>query len=540
VLLGSVEAKTFRDRFGLSLVTGAGLAVMSVVVLAIFSTFGDSAKQLVNDLPEAFVSLIGASSGQNYAVSELFALIAPVVVLVVAISGGVAAVAGEERAQTAELLLAQPVTRRHLVLAKAGVLVVDVLLTTGLFLGGFLAASAMIGTDISVEHAVAAGVHLAALGVAFGMIALAVSAATGSVTTSMAVAAGLAVAADLAASLLPLVGSVAGLAKVSPWYYYNGSRPLANGVDGLHVFVLAGVAAMGFGAAVIAVDRRDIGSGDQRSLVAMIPALDRATRPRVGGVFAKALSERTVLAVVAGSWLAALAIAVSLMFGSLQDTLVTITRDLPESVSRLVGNSNMGTAVGFVNAEMLSIFAPFVVIGVAVVVGSAAIAGEQQDLTLALLLATPITRRRVVLEKTAAMAVVVAEIAVLCGVGVYAGSALSGLGLSAAHVAAAMVHLVFLGLFFGTVAVAIGAMASRRLAVRATLALAVAAYFLESFLPLVHSLASWAALSPWHYYSAALPLAHGVDVGHLAVLAGLIGLVLMSALILVERRDVAA
>jgi ABC-2 type transport system permease protein len=103
-----------------------------------------------------------------------------------------------------------------------------------------------------------------------------------------------------------------------------------------------------------------------------------------------------------------------------------------------------------------------------------------------------------------------------------------------------MVHLALLGIFFGTVAVALGATASRRLAVRVTVALAVAAYFVESFLPLVRSLKSWAAVSPWHYYSAAFPLAHGLDIGDVAVLAGLTALALASALVLVERRDVAA
>jgi beta-exotoxin I transport system permease protein len=540
MLLGSVEAKTFRDRFGLAVFSGGALAVMAFVVLAIFSSFGDDAKHLVNDLPEAFVSLVGASSGQNYAVSELFSLIAPVVVLVVAISGGVGAVAGEERAQTAELLLAQPVTRRRLVGAKAGVLVVDVVFATGLFVAGFLVASAVVGTDISAAHALAAGIHLAALGVAFGMIALAVSAATGSVTTSTMVVAGLAVVADLAAALLPLVDAVAGLAKASPWYYYNGSRPLTNGVDGLHLLVLAAISVVGLAVALVTVDRRDLGTGDGRGLVAMIPTLDHLTRPRVGGVFVKALSERAVLAGIAGGWLAALAVAVSLMFDGLQHTLAEITRDLPDSVSRLVGNSDMGTAVGFMNAEILSIFAPLVVVGVAAVLGAAAVAGEQQDLTLALLLSTPLTRRRLVLEKTAAMALVVVEIAGICGVGIFVGSAVSGLGLGGSNVAAAMVHLALLGIFFGTVAVALGANASRRLAVRVTIALAVAAYFVESLLPLVHSLTSWAALSPWHYYSAAFPLARGLEVGDVAVLAGLSALALAGALVLVERRDVAA
>lgn len=533
-----LELKAFRDRLNGAVLAGAGLGAMALLAVWMLSGFGDAATDLIDNLPEALAAVVGASGGGNYAVSEMFSLVAPVVVIAIAISGGIGAVAGEERDHTAGLLLALPVTRRHLVTAKAAVLAVHIVITAGLFLAGFLAAPARFGAGVSVAGALAAGVHLAALGLAFGMIALAVSAATGSAAASFGVTAGLAVVANLTATVLPLVAGLEGVAKASPWYYYDASRPLVNGVDPGHLLVLLALGAAAYVVTVALMDRRDIGSGDQRGLIAMIPALDRLTRPVVRGVFAKALSERAVLVMMAGGCMAILTVGVCLMFDGLRETLAKISEDLPEGISRLFGDLDMGTPTGWISAELLSFTYPFVLVAVAVVLGVAAVAGEQKRHTLDLLLSAPVSRRHVVAAKAAAMVSVVVAVAVVWGAGLLVGSALAGLGLGLGRVAAALAHLALLAVFFGAVALALGSVVSSRAASGASAALVVASYFVESFLPLSDGLRPWAAVSPWHYYSASLPLANGADAVHLAALASSSVLALLAAALLVDRREV--
>jgi len=132
----------------------------------------------------------------------------------------------------------------------------------------------------------------------------------------------------------------------------------------------------------------------------------------------------------------------------------------------------------------------------------------------------------------------VVAVAVVWGAGLLVGSALAGLGLGVGRVAAALAHLVLLAVFFGAVALALGSVVSSRAASGASAALAVASYFVESFLPLSDGLRPWAAVSPWHYYSASLPLANGADAAHLAALAASSVLALLAAAVLVDRREV--
>lgn len=536
--VSSVAAKTFGERRNLSLATGAGLAVLSVFAVWMYAGLGESVTNLVEDLPEAFAALVGSAGSSNYVVSELFSLIAPVVVLIVAISGGIAAIAGEERDRTAGLLLAQPITRRRVVLAKAGVLVVHVAITSGCFLVGFLVASALFDTGVGAANAAAACVHLVVFGLAFGLFALALSAARGSVTTSIGATAA-AVITNLMATMLPLVNGLRGLRKASPWYFYDGSEPLAHGLDPAHLGVLAALAALCLGAALVLVDRHDIEAGDDRGLLSRVRALDRVTTPRVSSVFAKALSERTILVASVGGYGAALTIAICLMFHGLQETLTNMSRDLPDSLKAMIGTSDMGTPTGWINGELLSLLTPLAVIGVAVTVGCAAIAGEEKRHTLGLLLAAPVSRRRVVRAKSAALICIIVAIAVLLGLGLLAGSALAGLHLAVADVAAAMAHLALLGIFFGSLAVAVGSATSHTVAVRATSAVALLAYLMQAFLPLSKSLRGVAVLSPWHYYSAGDPLSNGADPLHLAILVALSAVALVAAGVLVEHRDVA-
>ncbi|MDX1468338.1 MAG: hypothetical protein R3258_03265, partial [Acidimicrobiia bacterium] len=56
--------------------------------------------------------------------------------------------------------------------------------------------------------------------------------------------------------------------------------------------------------------------------------------------------------------------------------------------------------------------------------------------------------------------------------------------------------------------------------------------------PLSERFASWARLSPFHYYLGSDPLVNGMHWGHAAVLAGLFAILIVVSMPLFERRDV--
>jgi ABC-2 type transport system permease protein len=179
--------------------------------------------------------------------------------------------------------------------------------------------------------------------------------------------------------------------------------------------------------------------------------------------------------------------------------------------------------------------------GIAIVAASASTAGEEEDRILALILAHPVSRARLVASKAAAVAVGVAVIAVATWVGLIVGVAVAGGGIGVGHLAAYALHLAFFGFASGAVALAIGAGTGRRgLAVGAAAGVAVLGFLVNGFAPLVDAVAWLRYVSPFYYYAENDPLTNGVDVANLVVLGAFALAMTAIAVVAFERRDLRA
>lgn len=539
MLASSILKKTVRDHTRLATFVGVGLAALAVLMVAVASTLQTQLSDVYDGLPDAFTGLIGGS-GSNYVITELFGILAPVGVLVVAISGGVNVIAREEDHRTADLLLTHPVTRRAVVVSKSAVLAGNIAITCGLFAVSLTLSAAFINVDgFGPADALAATVHLFFLGLAFGMIALLAGNALGSGNAAAGISAVLALIANVASGLLPLANGFENGAKLSPWYYYTGSDPVANGISPSNLAVLAALAALAFILSVVVIDHRDIGSrrSSPKLNVPGIGALNAVVGRNVSSIFGKTLTDHLIWVGLAASSLAGLGLVICLMFDGLKESLTKLSDNLPSSVDQLLGASDFGTPVGWVQAEMLSITVPLTMIAIAMLIGVGAVAGEESSGTLGLLMVAPVRRSRIIIEKAFALAAGVILVAAGCWIGLFVGSALGGLDLDAGNLVAAMAHQAALAIFFGMVALALGAAANSMVSLGGTALFALAAYFGDWLLNLRDGLADFAVLSPWHYATAPQPLSNGVDVLDLSVLIGLSVLAVVLAIYAFDRRE---
>ena len=265
-MLNSVLLKTLRDTGRSLLWWSIGLAGLVALMVSVFPTVRDNPElnKLVKQYPEAlkaFISFGGEvdyTSGAGYLGSELFAFMIPLLFLVAAIGAGARAIAAEEEKGTLELLLANPISRRQVLLEKLGALVLE-LLTLGAVLWISLLIGSLAATmKVSAANLGAGSASATLLAVTYGTIALFVGAATGKRGLATGVAAALAVAAYVLNSLAPLVSELKPLQKASPVYYYTAGDPLRHGLHAVHVGVLAGIAAVATVLALAAFDRRDL------------------------------------------------------------------------------------------------------------------------------------------------------------------------------------------------------------------------------------------------------------------------------------------
>lgn len=256
-------------------------------------------------------------------------------------------------------------------------------------------------------------------------------------------------------------------------------------------------------------------------------------------VFVMALRLRLTMAVSAAAALIAVQLAVGALFPAVGHTIGKL--DVPSSVAQLLGGADYGTITGWFRSEIAAVYGPLLIAGVAIASTAAITAGEEEDRILALVLAHPVTRSRLVAAKAAAVAVMLALIALAMWAGMVAGVALGGGGISVGHIAALALQLAFFGFSAGAVAIVLGAGTGRRtLATGVAAGVAILGWLINSFAPLVSAISWLKYLSPFYYYAGHDPLTSGVDVTGLIVL-GLLSLALTAAAIFgIRHRDLRA
>jgi len=256
-------------------------------------------------------------------------------------------------------------------------------------------------------------------------------------------------------------------------------------------------------------------------------------------IFRKSLSDRVRLLGIVAASLATMNVLVLLLFGSLGEQYGEILEAMPPEILAALGASDLGTPVGWLNAEMFSFVIPMALVGVGIVIGVGAIAGEEDRMTLNVLLAAPVGRVRVAFSKVAALILLLAVLGAVSWAALVIGAALGNVDIGADKLLAGTVMGFLFGAFFACLAFGIGAATGRPgLAAAVSAGLAVLAFMANAFLPLVEGWERAQELSPFYWYLGTNPLADGIDLGAAILLGGFAVLFAIAGTIVFNRRDI--
>lgn len=259
--------RAFRDRRRARFWWVLGSVLYCLAIVAAFPSMKgqQDINRILQDYPPELLALFAGgettfdlASAADYLNSQLFALIAPMLLVILAVGFAASTLAGEEERGTLDLVLSYPVTRTSVVLQKALVLVAEVVVLAAVIYLVTFGVGRAFDVALPLAEVAASGLGQVLLGVLFGFLALAAGAATGSRALAVGVGAGAAAATYLVGSLAPVVSWLEPFKWISPFYFATGENPLANGLPWWRVLVLAGVAAVLLAAAVAAFERRDL------------------------------------------------------------------------------------------------------------------------------------------------------------------------------------------------------------------------------------------------------------------------------------------
>ncbi|MDH5503547.1 MAG: ABC transporter permease [Acidimicrobiia bacterium] len=550
-MLATIFTKAIRDRSVGVVMSALAVALLGAGAVWIYRDVGDLIAELVAGMPETIVSAVGlsgAGTGTTFVLGEMLNLIAPMVLGGIAISIGTSAIAGEERDGTLGLLLANPRSRTSVLLSKTGALLAMSVVGSLFLWGAVVVAVGLVGGEIGNLTLGAMAVHLMAFTMFMGGLALFIGSWTGNAAVASGVSVGVLIFSFLAAGLLPLVNGLENLAKIFPWYYFNSSKPIESGIDGLDLSVLVGATAILIGGALIGVNRRDLRAGAGGTLVERLfknhprvaGYVERmAGKPMVANIPIKTVTDHQFAATISAAAIFYTAVLVGPMFNGLSSTLGELTSALPEALLRIVGGVDMSTPAGWYHAEVFSLVIPAAIGALTIMMGSRALAGEEDATTMDLLLANPITRSKVVVSKFVALVAMAALLGFATFVGSVGGVLLGGLDLSIANIAAASFQGVGLAVLLGASALLGGAVTGRpKAAAYSGIAVGLVGFVMYSFLPVNENLAGWAKLSPFYYYADNSPLENGISWGYMGILFGVSLLLVLLASVAFERRDI--
>jgi ABC-2 type transport system permease protein len=213
---------------------------------------------------------------------------------------------------------------------------------------------------------------------------------------------------------------------------------------------------------------------------------------------------------------------------------------LPEALKRLSGGTgDIASPTGYLQGQFYATFGFILLMVFTVGRGARAIAGDEQAGLLELVMATPVSRERLVVERVAALTVeaLVTGVVILLTLVILGPSFELG-SIPFSNLVAATLSAVVGALVFGFAALAIGAVTgSRATALGLGSAIAAASFLYTTLSPLVSGLADHQAFSPCWQAFGYDPLTNGLDFGKFLVLLIEAAVLIAIALVGLARRD---
>ena len=557
----AIVAKALRDRRRAIIGNSIGLVALIAWLGALFPILreSDAFIEMIERFPPELAAVFGMDpatflTAAGYLSTQLYALFAPLLILIFVINAAISDVTAEERDGLMDMLLSVPLSRSRVFAAKAGGVALSTLVLVVVMTGALLIVNPVFDMDLPVVAVLASGAGLWLLGILFGSVALLAGTVAGRTTVAGGVTGLAAVVAWFVNGFADLYSWLEGPSVYSPFTWYLEPNPLIEGFTFGHLWLLVTTVIIAV-AATLLFARRDIAS---ERVVLPATALVRTRwfrkrssgRPRaawlLSGLFRKTIWDRRRAVWAWGGGLGLLTVAMFSAWPALAqdaEALAALITSMPREVFAMFGMSDPAaivTPAGFISSRIYQTIGPILVIMFAVRGVSMGLTKEESTGILDLVLANPAVRSRVVATKAAGIVFTTVLVVLIPTVVALVGDIAWETDLGAGQILAASAGLGLLGLFFAALAMVIWALGGASFpAIRITAVVALATFFLNGLGSLTDTLEPARVISPFYwYFGDTPPLAKGFEPTYLLLLAGTL-IAAWLAIIRFQRRDIA-
>lgn len=224
------------------------MVLFLVLTLALYPTFKDQAVDMeaaFTDLPDAAVQLMGGStdffSPVGYMNSQVFFIMLPMMLGILAISLGGKLLASEEQSHTIESLMARPVSRSRLLVGKiaVGIIILAVVTLVGLLTTVVLAD--LTDIDVPTKNMAIATLACFLLALCLGAVSFMLSALGKARALSLGLTSAIAIGGYIISSLATTVTWLDIPSKFLPFEYYESEAILRGTYNWTNLLILLAV-----------------------------------------------------------------------------------------------------------------------------------------------------------------------------------------------------------------------------------------------------------------------------------------------------------
>lgn len=257
---------TLRQRRWFIIWWCLGLLFYIFLTLVFYPTIHDQSAQLnksLDQIPQTakqlFTDTNNLFSPVGYLSSQLFYLLQPLLLSILAINLGMSLVGKEEKDNTIEMLLARPLSRGQLLFGKATAGLLILVFATGLSALFIALMSKAVGLAVPIPSILATGAAVGLLALSFGAVAFMLTAlGRAGRAASIGISAIVALGGYILVSLAPSVSWLRWPAKVFPFNYYHSAELLTGQYNWANVIYFIALTAGCLVVAWLAFRRRDL------------------------------------------------------------------------------------------------------------------------------------------------------------------------------------------------------------------------------------------------------------------------------------------
>jgi ABC-2 type transport system permease protein len=196
--------------------------------------------QIADSLPKALQQFVGGDGGidfgsvEGFLNAQIFTIMAPIMIIGVAINAGGKSTASEESAKSLDIVLSAPITRERFLIEKILSVITKVAFVSTLHFVAYYILGILFSQNVPLIGLLAICLSLFLMGTTFGMLGIMIGTLKGNPSQAIGVSGGIALISYLIANIAPLVDSIDFTKYFSLFHYYKAGDPLKNGIHDWH------------------------------------------------------------------------------------------------------------------------------------------------------------------------------------------------------------------------------------------------------------------------------------------------------------------